>query len=251
MSVFIVDDEQASVETLTAMVSDFYPNITILGCAHSVSNAIDGIRKFKPDTVLLDIELSDGSGFDVVKAFPNPEFKIIFITAFDQFAVQAFRLSAVDYILKPVNPIELKDAIGKAIQHNAREGKQLELLTLLHNLTESTRYDKRIVLKTNDDIHLIKTTDLCRIESDGAYCHFYLESGKRITVSHNIKHYDDLLSAYGFVRCHQSHMVNLRFIDRYQKSDGGMLVLTSGSQIPVSSRKKDSVLSSIQHQGIN
>jgi len=250
IKILIVDDEQASVDTHKQLLEDFFPNIRVVGDAQNVSSAIECIANLQPDIVLLDIELDDGSGFDVLKAFPHPNFKTIFITAFDQFAVQAFRLSAVDYLLKPVNPLEFREAIEKALQNVVGQTKQIELLTLLHNLSSDSKYEKKIVVKTADDIHLIKTESLTRIESDGAYCHLYLHCGKRITVSHNIKHYEEILLEYGFIRCHQSHMVNLKYIDRFQKSDGGMLILTTGQEVPVSSRKREAVIAIISKQGL-
>lgn len=250
MRVYIVDDEKTAIDNHMVMLNDFFPSIKIVGWATTVATASAEIINYKPDLVLLDIDLPDGTGFDIVKNIPDPTFKVIFITAFDQFALQAFRLSAVDYILKPVNPLEFREAVEKVASQSVHEKNQLELLSLLHNISENTEHDRRIVLKTNEDIHLVKTSELCRIESDGAYCHFFLENGKRITVSHNIRHYEELLSGYGFVRCHQSHMVNLRFVDRFQKSDGGMLALHNGNFVPVSSRKRDTVLILINQQGI-
>jgi two-component system LytT family response regulator len=176
---------------------------------------------------------------------------VIFITAFDNFAVQAFRFSAVDYLLKPLSPNEFQDAIKKALESESASNQQLELLTLLHNLSPRSNYDKRIVLRTSDDIHLVNTSDLVRIESDGSYSRFILKSGKRITVSQHLKHYDEILANHGFFRCHQSHMVNISYINRYHKAEGGMLILIDGSSIPVSSRKRENVINLIEQQGIH
>lgn len=250
MKVFIVDDENASVETLKVFIAEFFPSFQVLGNSHSVKDSIKRIRQLKPDLVLLDIELSDGSGFDILKAIQPPKFKVIFATAYDNFALQAFRFSAVDYILKPINPLEFKEAVNKAILSESASNQQLELLTLLHNLSSKSKDEKRIVLRTIDDIHLVKASEVVRIESDGAYSHFIIEGGKRITVSQHLKHYEDLLSNIGFCRCHQSHLVNLAYVNRFHKTDGGILVLKDGTQIPVSSRKRDTLISIIEKQGI-
>lgn len=250
MKVFIVDDETASIDTLKSYLAEFFPNIQLAGVAKSTSEAIKSIKEFKPDLVLLDIELSDGSGFDIIEAFKPPSFKVIFITAFDQFAVQAFRFSAVDYILKPVDPKEFQEAIKKAYSVESEIGNQLELLTLLHNLSISNKENKRIVLRTCDDIHLINITELIRVESDGAYSHFHLDGGNRITVSQNIKQYDDILTNHGFFRCHQSHIINVSFIKRYHKVEGGTLILKDGTSIPVSLRKKEAMFKLFEEQGL-
>lgn len=250
MNVFIVDDEISAIDTLKVYIAEFFPNFNILGESHSVKDSIKKIRQLKPDLVLLDIELSDGSGFDILKAFQPPKFKVIFATAFDNFAVQAFRFSAVDYILKPINPIDFQEAINKAILSESASNQQLELLTLLHNLSSKSNNEKRIVLRTIDDIHLVKASEVVRIESDGAYSHIILDGGKRITVSQHLKHFDDILANQGFCRCHQSHLVNLAYVTRYHKGEGGTLILKDSSQIPVSSRKKEAMISIIEKQGI-
>jgi two-component system LytT family response regulator len=251
MTVFIVDDEISAINTQKVYLTEFFPDLEILGYARSVKDATKKIKRFKPNLVLLDIELSDGTGFDILKSFPNPKFKVIFITAFDNFAVQAFRCSAVDYLLKPLSPIEFQDAIKKALESESASNQQLELLTLLHNLSPRSNNNKKIVLRTSDDIHLISTSELVRIESDGAYSHFILRSGKRVTVSQHLKHYDDILANHGFFRCHQSHMVNISFINRYHKADGGLLILIDGTSIPVSSRKRETVIKMIEQLGIH
>lgn len=250
MKAFIVDDEISAVETLTSYIAEFFPKIQLMGYAHSVKDAVERIGKLKPDLVFLDIELTDGTGFDVVKAFDKPVFKVIFITAFDQFAVQAFRFSAIDYILKPVAPSEFRDAVNKAQRDFGEISSQMELMTLLHNISSSSKLEKRIVLKTSDDIHLINTSEVIRIESDGAYSHFILQNGKRVTVSQNLKHFEEILSGYGFFRCHQSHLVNVAYINRFHKSEGGMLILKDGTSVPVSFRKKDAVLKLFEQHGI-
>ncbi|HPE17637.1 MAG TPA: LytTR family DNA-binding domain-containing protein [Tenuifilaceae bacterium] len=250
MKVFIVDDEPATIEIICTYLNEFFPTIELLGFAHSVKDSVTSISSLKPDLVLLDIELTDGTGFDVVKSFESPFFRVIFITAFDQFAVQAFRFSAVDYILKPINPIEFRDAVSKARKDIGDKGNQLELMTLLHNISSNSKLEKRIVLRTSDDIHLINTSEVVRIESDGAYSHFLLQSGKRVTVSQNIKHFEEALLNLGFFRCHQSHIVNVTYINRYHKSEGGMLILKDGSTVPVSFRKKDSLFKLFEQYGI-
>lgn len=251
MTIFLVDDEIAALETAQHYLAEFFPDIEITGTAESVKDAVKCIKKLKPSIVLLDIELRDGTGFDILKAFPNPKFKVIFVTAFDNFAVQAFRFSAVDYLLKPINPLNFQEAIKRAIEYDSASNQQIELLTLLHNLSSRSDANKRIVLRTSDDIHLIDISEIIRVESDGAYSIFIIHGGKKITVSQHLKHYDEILSGYGFFRCHQSHIVNVSYIVRFHKTEGGTLILKDGSSVPVSSRKRESVVHLIEHQGIH
>ena len=250
MKAFIVDDEQTVIDVISTFLADSFPNIEILGFAHSVKNAVNGITSLNPDIVFMDIELADGTGFDVIRSFVNPQFKVIFVTAFDQFAVQAFRYSAVDYILKPINPNELYEAVSKSQKDIETKGDQVELTTLIHNISSSSNQEKRIVLRTSNDIHLINTSEVIRIESDGPYSHFILQYGSRVTVSQNLKHYEEILTSLGFFRCHQSHLVNIFYINKYHKAEGGMLILKDGSSIPVSFRKKDSLFKLFEQHGI-
>ena len=249
MKVLIIDDEISAIDTIKTYLKEYFSSLQILGYAQSVSEGIEQIKSSKPDLVFLDIELTDGTGFDIIRAFSNPLFKVIFITAYDKFALQAFRFSAIDYILKPVDPKDFKEAVNKALVHEASRDQQVELVTLLHNLSTASQVSKRIVLRTSEDIHLVSTSELIRIESDGAYSHFILDGNRRLTVSQNIKNYDEMLAGYGFLRCHQSHMVNSAFISRFHKADGGILVLKDGSKIPVSFRKKEAVIRLIEKIG--
>lgn len=250
MKAFIVDDEITTVNTITTFLTESFPKIEILGFAHSVKDAVSNIVSLNPNLVFLDIELTDGTGFEVIQSFDNPQFRVIFITAFDQFAVQAFRYSAVDYILKPINPEEFCEAVNRAQKDFGDKNNQIELMTLIHNISSNSNKEKRIVIRTSNDIHLINTSEVIRIESDGPYSNFMLQNGRRVTVSQNLKHYEDILSSLGFFRCHQSHLVNIAYINKYHKAEGGMLILKDGTSIPVSFRKKDSLFKLFEQHGI-
>lgn len=237
MRAFIVDDEQLCIDTLTHHLKGIEA-IEIIGQASTVNEAISAISAQKPELVFLDVELPDGTGFDVLKAFPNPSFRIIFITAYDRFAISALRCSAVDYLLKPIDPTELKAAIGKVTDLNADDSK-VSFEALIANIKKSE--ERRLVVRTSDDIFLVPISEITHLESDGAYTHIFRIGRKRITVSHHLKHFEEMLMEQSFFRSHQSHLVNIRYIDGFKKNDGGYIVLKDGTSIPVSHRKRDAL----------
>lgn len=245
MKALIVEDEDSSFEVLSNLLQKHAPQIEIIGWAKTVSQALDEIESNSPELVFLDIDLPDGSGFDIVKKYNPIQFEVIFITAFDQYAVQAFRFSATDFLLKPVSEEELIDAIRKVTNKEKQRNSDLRLEVLLANLQTKLSDDKKLILKTLEDIFIVFIKDIVSIQSDGAYSHFYLLSGKKITVSTNLKKYEEILFDQGFFRSHQCHLVNLSHVERFHKLDGGMLVMKNGSSIPVSSRKKDNLLNII------
>jgi two-component system LytT family response regulator len=237
MKAFIVDDEQSCIDTLSYHLKS-HTNIEITGIANSVTDATKGIAQSNPELVFLDVELPDGTGFDVLKAFPDAQFKVIFITAYDKFAISAFRFSAVDYLLKPLNPSELSDAINKVSNLKSNDSHEA-IEALISNI--KTNEERRLVIRTCDDVFLIPISEIFHLECDGAYTHIFSLNRKRITVSQNLKHYEEMLLDYGFFRSHQSHLVNVKRIDSFKKADGGYLILTNGTSVPVSHRKRDAL----------
>lgn len=241
MRIVIIDDEDHVRDSLTKLLGKYCKDTVVAGTAFSVDSGIATIKEHHPDLILLDIQMNDGTGFDLLKQFPSPEFRVIFVTAFDQYAVQAFRFSAVDYILKPVNPDHLVSAVDRARQM-IREHYQLQLMTLEENLKAARRQDKKIIIKTSDQIHLLELRNMVSLESDSCYTTVSVADGSRIIVSKTLKEYEDMLSGCGFYRVHKSHLINLSHIKRFDKQDGGYIVLTSDQRIPVASRKREEML---------
>jgi two-component system, LytTR family, response regulator len=237
MRAFIVDDEQLCIDTLTYHLKGI-EEIEIIGQASTVNEAILGIAAQRPELVFLDVELPDGTGFDVLKAFPTPSFRIIFITAYDRFAITALRCSAVDYLLKPVDPNELKGAISKVSELNSNDSK-VSIEALITNIKRNE--ERRLVIRTSEDIFLVPISEITHLESDGAYTHIFRTDRKRITVSQHLKHFEEMLMEQSFFRSHQSHLVNIRQIDGFKKNDGGYIILKDGTSIPVSHRKRDAL----------
>lgn len=242
MKVIIIDDEDRARKSIADILKMSAEGLTIVDEANNVESGIKAINKHKPDLVLLDINMPDGSGFDLLKSLDAIQFKTIFITAYEEFAIQAFEFSAIDYLLKPINPQKLIEAISKAKQVVEQENINLKLNALFMNLENTGGGNKRLILKTAESIFLVNTDEIIRLESDCGYTQFHLTDGKKILVSRNLKDYDELLNGYGFYRIHQSHLINIQYIDHYSKVEGGAVVMKDSSALPVSRRKKDNFL---------
>ncbi len=242
MQTLIIEDEDSSYDVLEGLIQKCAPQLNVLGRAKSVEQAMELIQKFTPELVFMDIDLPDGTGFDIIQKLKPIDFSIIFVTAYNQYAVQAFRFSATDFLLKPLNEEEFKEALEKVAITERQKNYNLRLDVLLANLQAQMSDGKKIILKTLEDIFIVYVKDIVSVQSDGAYSQFHLLSGKRITVSTNLKKYEEMLFDQGFFRSHQCHLVNLMHVERFHKLDGGMLIMKNGSSVPVSSRRKDALL---------
>lgn len=242
MRVVIIDDEPLARNTLINIINTNHPSLEVLGEADAVQSAIKLIEQTKPELIFLDIDLKDGSGFDLLNLLDKIDFKIIFITAHQEYAIKAIKFSAFDYILKPISALELSDAVLRAQREDAQEAINLKFDVLKNNNLLSDSATRKLVLKTSDSIHLVVISDIIRCEADNNYTTFYLTDKTKIVISKGLKEYEDLLTEYGFFRVHQSHLINVKEIKRFEKKDGGFLVLSDDSQIPVSQRKKQKLL---------
>ncbi len=241
LNTVIIDDEVHIRDSLTKLLARYCPQVSVTGMAGSVTDGIRVIREFHPDLVLLDIQLEDGTGFDILNALPSVDFKVIFITAYDQYAVQAFRFSAVDYLLKPVNPEMLAASVRRA-ENLIKEHQILQMKALQENLKNIDHQNKKIILKTTENIYLLELKSITCCESDDNYTKVYTTEGDRILVSRTLKEYDEMLNGCGFYRVHKSFLVNLAHVRRFEKQDGGFIVLTNDLKVPVASRKREEVL---------
>lgn len=240
MNVVIVDDEPMARETIKSIIIDGFSDINIVGEADSVKSAVDIIKNTNPDLVFLDVDLTDGYGFDILTMLKPIGFKVIFITAHQEYAIKAIKFSAFDFILKPISVAELSDAINRAKIEEDSKSQSLKWSVFFNNINSKEK--KTIVLKTSESIHLIHVDDIIKCEADNNYSTFYLVNGDKIVISKGLKEYEELLDGQGFFRVHQSHLINLRFVSRFDKRDGGFVVLTDKSHVPVSQRKKQKLL---------
>jgi len=244
MKILIVDDELSPREQSKRLLAEFFPEITVCAEAENVNLAYEAILIHQPDVVLLDVDMPDGTAFDLLKRLSQISFNIIFITAHEKYALQAIKFSALDYLLKPYTSGDFIEAIRKAQRKEEAEDSSLKFNALLQNFQH--QQPSKIVLRTSDSIHVVQLNEIIRLQADGAYTTFYVLNRKPIVVSKNLKEYDNLLENSGFIRTHQSHLVNSRYIVCFHKTDGGSLGLTDKTQVPVASRYKEKVLQAIE-----
>ena len=243
MKILIVDDELPVRQTLAKLIERCSIATEVVGEAPSIKVAKELIESLEPDVVLLDIMLSDGTGFDLLESLPQRNFQVIFITAYQEFAVKAFRFSALDYLLKPVDSEDLIAALERASEQVDTDQMD-EMMNLFQQYMSEQRSSwEKIVLRTAEAIHVTKVEDIMHCESFRNYTTIFLKNGAKIVVSQTIKHFEELLKEYGFFRPHQSHLINMDYLKRFDKSDGGLLVLTDETEIPVSTRKREVLMS--------
>lgn len=247
----IIDDESKARETLYEMLKLYCSNVEVIGEAKDVTSGYELINRTEPELVLLDIKMPDGSGFDLLNMFDEINFKVIFITAHEEYAIKAFKFSALDYLLKPIDPTELEEAIEKIEDAaDSADFTDKQFSTFKENYYQQAPLeDKKIILKTQENIYVIDLKDVVRCKSEKNYTYFYFNNREKIVVSKTLKDYEEMLGDFGFMRVHRSHLINLKYIDRFEKMDGGMIIMSDGSKVEVSHRKKDQLLSYIM--GLN
>jgi len=234
----IIDDEEDARRMLKLLLEKF-SNIEIVGEANSVKNGVELMEATEPTLVFLDIQLTDGTGFDLLNKLHETNFQIVFVTAFDEFAVKAFKFNAIDYLLKPINPVELEKVIQK-VQEGLQPNLIMQVDALLNSVKEK-RNDK-ILLGTSEGLHVVKLAEITHIEAEGSYCNIFLINKERLIVSKNMKELESLLDSATFFRTHQSHIVNLGLVRKVLKDDGGLILLQDNSKVPISRRKKEEFL---------
>ncbi|WP_299272178.1 LytTR family DNA-binding domain-containing protein [uncultured Psychroserpens sp.] len=240
LTAIIVEDMKDAMELLKSDIQNHHPEIKIIDTAQSVVEAAKVLRKTQPDILFLDIMLGDGTGFDVLEIFPELKSKIIFVTASDEFAIKAFKFAAIDYVLKPYANEELAHAINRAKQQIQPSKERLDILK--ETLSAPEKKPDKISLHTLDKIIIVNLDDIVRCESDSNNTMFHLQDQRKIFVTKTLKYFADMLKPYGFLRIHQSHLVNLQCISAFIKTDGGYLMLKNGENVPVSVRKKAEVI---------
>lgn len=241
-AVLIDDDENLRIG-MKALLERFAPNLNIIGEADSVVSGYEILDAIKPQVVFLDIQLNDGTGFDILEKLKekNGEVKtnIVFITAHEQYAIKAFRFSALDFLLKPVDPDDLQKVIEKIHAEIEKNNSFSHIDLLLENIRKKVDNFKRIALSNSDGIHLFEINDIIRCESEDNYTKFFIKNSKPVLISKTLKEYEELLSEHGFERIHQSHLINLNYLKSYIKKDGGYVVMLDDSHLPISQRKKE------------
>jgi two-component system LytT family response regulator len=238
----IVEDEKLSRETLRRLLEKYCPTIEIIAEADGYRKGVEEIRRQNPDVIFLDIQMPDGSGFRLLEEMEEIDFEIIFTTAFDQFAIKAIKYSALDYLLKPIIPQDLIEAVTRVEKKKAEKARKKSLEASSKGADMPGEKSQKIVLSTSDMIHVINVDDIVRCESDNYYTYFYFLDGRKLLVSKTLKENEELLSQYNFIRPHKSHLINIKYIKSYLRQDGGYILMNDGTKIPVSRRKKDKMM---------
>ena len=238
----LVDDETDSIRVLERLLETFCPQVSIVGKADGVETALRVIQDSLPDLVILDIEMTQGNAFDLLNQLQPIAFQVIFVTAFDNYAVRAFKYSAVDYLLKPVDIDDLRNALGRVTEKTQEKDMMGKMKVLLDNMGTLNLSQQKMALPTMTGLMFVAIRDIIRFEAKGNYTLIFLNNGDKVTASRNIKDYEDLLPGSIFCRIHHSHIINLQNIQKYQKGRGGYVIMEDGSSIEVASRRREEFL---------
>lgn len=230
----LIDDEAGNRELLTSLLRMHCPAIDGIEEAASSKEALDKIKKLKPDVVFLDIEMPGGSGFDFLNELDEIDFKIIFVTAYDAYALKAIKYSALDYLLKPVDPKELIEAVFK-LDETFKQKEKIDLL----NFNLANEEDRRIALATQDEIIFARVNEIVRLQAEANYTKVFLEHDPPILLSGNLGFFEKLLKDQRFFRTHQSHLVNMKHVKKYVKTEGGYFLMDDLSQVPIARMKRE------------
>lgn len=242
----IIDDVEKARVALRSDLDDYCPNVQIVGEADDVQSGCDVILQTSPDLVFLDIKMGDGSGFDLLEKLRDSDkkFNVIFTTAYDQYAIKAFKYSALDYLLKPIDPDDLTAAIDK-LEHKSSTPlveNQYQFLMEQIKSIQTSKAPQRIALSSTEKIQIVNIKDIIRCEASGNYTYFYTTDGQKIIVSKTMKEYVDILEEQDFVRVHHSHLINMDQVKEFVKIDGTYLLMKNGHEVPVSVRKKEELM---------
>ncbi|HAA10819.1 MAG TPA: DNA-binding response regulator [Cytophagales bacterium] len=242
MDAIIIEDEAQVLVDLQRVLTQFIPEIRVIGTAQSVEEGVRVLRQSPCDVVFMDVELGDRLSFEIFKHLPKDHgLNIIFTTGHDKYALNAIKASAIDYLLKPVDPEELMEAVQRVKDRHQQENQQALFDTLLEN-TKDARSPRKLALRTQETLYVVEISDIIRCEAESNYTTFYLSGGRKILVSKTMREFEEPLLAQGFYRPHRSHLVNLSHLEAFDKKEGGRILLKENQEAPVSTRKKEEFL---------
>ncbi|OJJ14369.1 hypothetical protein BKI52_43610 [marine bacterium AO1-C] len=245
MKTLIIDDNEHAQESLEELLQAYCPQLTLTGKAANIQEGKALIEQASPELVFLDVEMPTGTGFDLLHQLSTIDFKVIFTTAHEKYALKAIKFSALDYLLKPIDAQELVEAVEKAQQGTSENALEFKMETLFQNLANG-QTDQKILLRDKYGFQVTPVKDIIRLEADRNYTYFYIKDQKPILVSKSLKDYEKLLPAEQFFRCHKSHLVNLNYLLRYDRKDDDLLIFQDGSKVPISRRKLEILLEKVK-----
>lgn len=237
----IIEDEKSNRENLAKILSEYCQKVDIVALCASAIEGRKAIMELQPDLVFLDIEMPGGSGFSMLESIDEINFEVIFVTAFDHYGIKAVKFCALDYLLKPIDILELSQAVEKVEKRLAEKSENLRMRTLLDNRQAETTNPK-IALPLSDKIEFIEISSILRCEGEGNYTHIHLQNRKSILASKTLKEFDELLTDHNFLRVHQSHLINLNEVQSYIKTDGGYIKMKDGASVSISRQRKEMVM---------
>jgi two-component system LytT family response regulator len=247
MNAVIIDNEPHMISTLQTLIKHYCPQVEIIGSADGCKSGEKLILELNPDIVFLDVEMDDGTGIDLVRKLSYKQLHVIFITAHDKYAIDAFKCSAIDFLLKPVDPDDLVRAVEKYGKVKKADDLEKQVSVLTEHLKGGNSRQKKIVLSDYESMHLVKIEDIVWCVAEGSYTRFKLLDASEIMVSKNLKSYEDILSGHDFIRIHNSYLVNINHIKRFERTEGGVVIMDNGGILPVSVRKKDSLMNILKN----
>lgn len=246
IKVIIVDDEQHCVDRLQMLLENYKSTIHIVALCSTITEAKKAIKTKRPNVVFLDVQLHDETGFDLLKSVADINFEVIFTTAYDNYAVDAFKFSALDYLLKPIGEKDLELSIQKIENTTSLKDIATKMDVLFHNFKKNNGVtSKKIAVPTIEGLTLILVSDIVRCQSDGNYTHLFLKDESKITASKTLRYFDKLLEVYNFFRTHQSYIINLDFVNKYIKGKGGYVLMMDGTSVEVAVRRKEELLNKL------
>lgn len=245
MKALIIDNEEPIRNALKELLVTLCPQVDPVLEATGVASGLEAIKSYQPDIVFLDVEMDDGTGFELISKLTSVPFELIFITAHNKYAVDAFRLSALDFLLKPFSGAEIVRSVERAGRQIRSKDISRQLQVLQESLGTIKSVDKKIVLRDSESFHFVNVGDIIRCEADGAYTRFHIFGMKEILISKGLKEFEDMLAPFQFIRVHHSHLINLRQVVRFDKADGGALIMANKANVPVSQRKREVLLEAL------
>ncbi|MCK0160955.1 LytR/AlgR family response regulator transcription factor [Allomuricauda sp. F6463D] len=246
LKALIVDDEQHCINRLEGLLLSEAQDIEIKACCKTIDAAKKEIDRINPDILFLDVQLGNETGFELLSQLKSIDFEVIFTTSYDNYALKAFKFSALDYLLKPIDKDDLADALQKLRQQKSLKETSQKLDVLFHNFKENKQTSKRIAVPTVDGFTMLDTKEIMRFQSDVNYTHIHTIANKKLTASKTIKYFEDVLDECSFFRVHKSHLVNLDYIETYTKGKGGYITLSDGTKIEVAIRRKEELLQKLR-----
>ncbi len=245
MRAIIVEDEKSNRDNLVKILGEYCNSVEIVALCSSAVEGRKAISELQPDLVFLDIEMPGGNGFSMLESLGQINFEVIFVTAFDHYGIKAVKFCALDYLLKPIDLLELTQAVEKVEQRLAEKSENLRMKTMLSN-KKNKLSNPKIAIPLADKIEFVEVSSIVRCEGNGNYTNFFLKNGERIIASKTLKEFDELLSDYNFLRVHQSHLINLNEVKSYIKTDGGYIKMKDGSTVSIARLRREMVLEKLK-----